>query len=502
MRIGPLGRMIEVRSPQAMPSEVDRPSTQVTLVNGQRIAYRSPRSAREWAWEIPYGTDDDIEPLLVLEQGALGPPPWRWYDPMAAATNMLPDVIAAAGTGPAAWRWFGPDLFSAEVGGPVTLHNGYRFAQSLMPARTLTFPYRQGAPDPVPVIPGRAYTFSMHLFDDADGTLSMLWVDEDSELVDEVVEPLEVGRMVLSGEAPENAAGVLFQWAAGTPTSVADVRAGHIATETVPAFDITGDIDLRCYCGLDRWPAGVDQDLINKYQTAANGLSYRFFISPEGRPGLQWTEDGTADTVRRVVASTHVPVVDGELVRLRATLDVDNGSGGHTATFYWSADADTPWQTLGGVQTFTGTSQIHNGGSNVRVSMGAGGSQSTARGQVLSAEFWDGIEGQGGSRVAFPDFSPDGPWEPADGASDSPRDDAHGIPWSLTLQAFILGATIPQTGRRMSGLQLTETPEAVPWKAGMGIPWVFVSGLDNLTYARVTPADKYRSIDLTLLEVV
>ncbi|MGH8878470.1 MAG: hypothetical protein ACRD0P_14185, partial [Stackebrandtia sp.] len=99
MLIGPLGSMIEVSSPAEMPVEVNRESVTKTLVSGQAVMYRATRSARTWTWSIPWASDDDIDNLLALEQGAWGPPPYRWYDPMAAATNMVPDVVAAAGVG-------------------------------------------------------------------------------------------------------------------------------------------------------------------------------------------------------------------------------------------------------------------------------------------------------------------------------------------------------------------------------------------------------------------
>src|SRR5690606_24936604 len=96
------------------------------------------------------------------------------------------------------------------------------------------------------------------------------------------------------------------------------------------ALDITGDLDIRVEVDADHWEAG---DLAAKYKTTGDQISWWLGVGAGGTPWLAWSPDGTFANSRSRVASEPLPVSQGRLA-VRATLDVDNGSGGYTVRFY------------------------------------------------------------------------------------------------------------------------------------------------------------------------
>ena len=82
---------------------------------------------------------------------------------------------------------------------------------------------------------------------------------------------------------------------------------------------------------------------------------------------------------------------DGTIKHSRATLDIDNGSGGHTVQFLLSDD-DLSWTQLGTDQNAGAfTTSIRDQASLVRV--GGVGNSSFAAGKFYYAEIRNGIDG-------------------------------------------------------------------------------------------------------------
>lgn len=97
-------------------------------------------------------------------------------------------------------------------------------------------------------------------------------------------------------------------------------------------LSITGDIDLRSDLWLSTWRPGGSVWL-GLLKTATYGI----YITAAGYLSIQWW----SGTVATWINST-VPVPGGQVGRkaVRVTLDVNNGAGGKTATFYYS-DTET-----------------------------------------------------------------------------------------------------------------------------------------------------------------
>jgi len=174
----------------------------------------------------------------------------------------------------------------------------------------------------------------------------------------------------------------------------------YASTPDSAALDIVGDIDLMARAQPNSWTLGADQILIGKRQ-AAGQHSYRLGLL-SGKVKIFWSADGT--TILSATSTLNVPF-STEVGWVRATLDVDNGSG-YTATFYTATDSATEptlaaWTQLGAVVTVSGAAtSIFNSTSLVEFGSNlVGGSQII--GKLERAIIKDGI---GGTIVCDADF--------------------------------------------------------------------------------------------------
>jgi len=158
-------------------------------------------------------------------------------------------------------------------------------------------------------------------------------------------------------------------------------------------LDITGDIDVRFEISPDTWRPSIPQVIGGKW----NGSQRSWFVTllPTGLLRWYWSNDGTA--LNSATSATGFGAATGRYA-LRITLDVDNGAGGRTTSFYWSTSLAGSWTLLGtntgaGVTTiFNSTAALEVGGSN------GNGSSPFANeigfvGKVHGAEVYEGIAG-------------------------------------------------------------------------------------------------------------
>lgn len=176
---------------------------------------------------------------------------------------------------------------------------------------------------------------------------------------------------------------------------------GSASTVDSAGLSITGDIDLRMEYGGNPFDA-----TLGKHNGSQNGLcSYRMRVSGSaasnftGTLVLDWSTTGT--TFDKFAASTlPVPYRDG-IMAVRATLDVDNGAGGWTATFYYADDMASTWVQLGDPVTGSGVTSIADTTANVYIAgrIDQSGNQDS---NVRKAQIRQGI---GGTIRANPDFT-------------------------------------------------------------------------------------------------
>ena len=215
----------------------------------------------------------------------------------------------------------------------------------------------------------------------------------------------------------------------GTPAAGA-----RVTTPDSAGLSITGDIDLRFDADLTAWHPDTAVDLVGKWTSTAGQKSYELVLQADGKLGIYWSNDGTTENGLR--STIPVPVPTGRLA-VRATLDVDNGAGGHTATFYTSDSISGTWTQLGDARIGTGTTSIFNSTTVATVGDTATGSQaSVVRGRVFAAKILQGIAG---TERGNPDFT-------TQTAGASSFADAAGNTWTLTGEVNIADTDLLFTG--------------------------------------------------------
>lgn len=123
---------------------------------------------------------------------------------------------------------------------------------------------------------------------------------------------------------------------------------GETVTASTPdatALHITGDLDIRADLELASWQDQLAVSVAGRWDNATN-CSWALTIQ-EGFAVLWWSPDGT-EASEHIAFSTTIPAMPawGRLT-IRASLDVDNGAGGHTVTFYTAPTLAGPWTQLG-----------------------------------------------------------------------------------------------------------------------------------------------------------
>jgi hypothetical protein len=183
------------------------------------------------------------------------------------------------------------------------------------------------------------------------------------------------------------------------------------------SLDITGDIDIRVDFALDDFNGDSTlREIAGKYAAAGNQRSWLLMIWTDGRPYFRWSPDGT--NVIQYQAAPVYPPASGR-VAIRVTLDVNNGAGGHTLTWYTAPTMAGPW-TLLSSETQAGTTSIFASTAPLTVGDVPDLGFERPYGKVHAFEMRSGING---TVVANPDFS-----LPAEGATSFV--DASGRTWT------------------------------------------------------------------------
>jgi hypothetical protein len=169
------------------------------------------------------------------------------------------------------------------------------------------------------------------------------------------------------------------------------ITGAYASSPDSAALDITGDIDLRAEIAPNTWSPGTVRTLVAKYNSTTNQRSYRFiFHTVSGQLRLQTSPDGTTVITHTSSVGTGFSAFSRAWVRV--TLDVDNGAGGNTATFYTSSDGVT-WTQLGTTSTIASTTSIFSGSAVAEVGSTTSGTLDVLIGSIYRAQIYDGING-------------------------------------------------------------------------------------------------------------
>ncbi|MFJ2909352.1 hypothetical protein ACIO8F_07940 [Streptomyces sp. NPDC087228] len=226
---------------------------------------------------------------------------------------------------------------------------------------------------------------------------------------------------------------------------------GTASTPAVPDLAITGDIDIRVEVTAD-WQASGAHTLIGRWNSTAGHRSWLLSLDN----GLLRLDFSTTGTESSGYASLRLPPLP-ERAAVRATLDVDNGSGGWTAALYWARSLDGPWVQIGSDLPVPGPVSIHAGSAPLTLAPTAATASppwTPITGRVHRAEVRAGING---AVRANPNFR-----TVATGATTVT--DAAGRVWALT------GAAEITTREGLFAGEVSEWPPR--WSASEKSAWV------------------------------
>src|SRR5690606_23106338 len=197
---------------------------------------------------------------------------------------------------------------------------------------------------------------------------------------------------------------------------------GYVSTPDDPALHATGDISIRFDARSVDWSRR--QAVCGRGATTTD-TSWWVTVGSGGKMRLNWTTDG--DNNNRLTAGTSISIPAGRYRQAwRIDLDVDDGAGGHSVTFYTAPSLSGPWTQFGDPVVGAGTTSVWAGSSPLEV--GAifggghffGGSWTTFAGEFYGFEFYDGA-----TLAAAADFTA----QPVDVTTFT--DAATGLEWTL-----------------------------------------------------------------------
>ena len=146
-----------------------------------------------------------------------------------------------------------------------------------------------------------------------------------------------------------------------------------LRTADATPLDITGDLDLRIEIDPFTWNMrdAATGDGTADYFTLAmktvdlsSGISWYWAMQGNGRHYFFWTTGGTLAT--SIVRGSSVMTPLAPRTAMRAVLDVDNGAGGWTLSFYQAPSIDGTW-TLISSTSGSGVTSIYSGAGPVSV---------------------------------------------------------------------------------------------------------------------------------------
>lgn len=203
----------------------------------------------------------------------------------------------------------------------------------------------------------------------------------------------------------------------------------YVSTPDTASLDIVGDLDVRAEIAPD-WYGPSNQILLCKWDRPSNNESWMLQLANDagfGRVYFRFSTTGEVSGER--FFSQPLPQLPARAA-IRATLDVDNGAGGNTVTFYWAESLDAPdgWTLIGhpvvlndGITTppYSSAAELRIGSTDLRGGVAAPRYPLNGRGYRF--EVRNGING---SVVASPDFRALAP-------GSSTLTDSKGLVWTL-----------------------------------------------------------------------
>lgn len=142
---------------------------------------------------------------------------------------------------------------------------------------------------------------------------------------------------------------------------------GVVSTPDSANLSITGDLDIRADVTIPYLPpSGTALVFASKWEVSGSQGSWYFYLNSTGTISFVWTTNGTGGA-RVFTTSTVAAFSEAGRLAVRATLDVNNGAGGNTVTFYTATDIDSSWVQLGAAVVTAGVTSIFDSTAVVRL---------------------------------------------------------------------------------------------------------------------------------------
>ena len=240
----------------------------------------------------------------------------------------------------------------------------------------------------------------------------------------------------------------------GEPYHAVNATGDRARTPDTAALDITGDLDIRIDARLDNWGQEAFLELAAKQEFTTDHRTWRLVqLGASGKAELVWFTDGTAASGTSAQTTVALPAGPGDRIALRVTLDVNNGAGGWTVTWYTADTITGPWTQLGAPVTGAGVTSVFNSNAPLDVGDVGGMILNVPQGAIYSMRLYNGI---GGTLVADADFAAQTP-------GTTSFTDSTGLTWTIEGNAAISDRVI-----RFNG----EIPEWPPkWSRSEADAW-------------------------------
>ncbi|MFF9146316.1 hypothetical protein ACF1BN_15795 [Streptomyces sp. NPDC014861] len=194
-----------------------------------------------------------------------------------------------------------------------------------------------------------------------------------------------------------------------------------LTTPDSPVLGGNGDLDVRVEIASDDYSA--PQELAERWVMTGNQRSWTLSMLNTRQLQLRWSPDGTGTGLGVAGTLARFPAYPRQRIALRATLDVDNGKGGWTASFYWARSLDSPVWHLIETGSGGGVTSIHDGTAGLRLGTTTAWVGTGLRGKAYGMQLRTGIGGPAAVDLRVPRDASLG---------DTSFMDATGLTWSLT----------------------------------------------------------------------
>jgi hypothetical protein len=170
------------------------------------------------------------------------------------------------------------------------------------------------------------------------------------------------------------------------------VAGSYCSTPDSVANSITGDISIQAELTCPDWSPAADGAIVSK-AIADPDRSWVVWLLTTGKLRFEWDPTGSVASVRILDSTVAVPFTDGTLGAIKVDVDVDNGAGGVSATFWTSSSVDGPWTQLGAVATSAGTTTLCDTIAPINIGSRANGALSPLTATFGRVCIFNGING-------------------------------------------------------------------------------------------------------------